>query len=292
MDQDNKAFYLGIRKHLSFLDNVSLNASGNDTVNLITTTINKYANSEFVTKAVAIISKISNNEFEFCKKLFEVVDHLVTYRADPEGHEIIFTPRLLTKVRKGDCKKFTVFICCCLKNKGINSASKVVNYNPGYGWQHIYAIAFYPNEKGYLTLDPVNHSQFNKEVKFRIGRVNFYNGTFSKLIMNKLSVMGNLNENNASFLGIGESSDDILGDLETISGHRYGHLRRPHLEEIEQSYINGVFDMPGISGEGIGKRHKRTKEEKAARKKKRRERRKRIFKGLKKFLLRLSGPHS
>jgi len=173
-----REFYNSINKHLSFLDDVNLNANGDSTVKLITQTINKYSETDFIKGVVKIIDEISGNTYDFCKKLFEICCYMIQYRKDPDGHEIIFTPNLLMKVKKGDCKKFTTFICCVLKCKKINSASKVVNYNEGYGWQHIYAIAFYPNEKGYLTLDPVNHKRWDSEVNYRIGRVNFYRGNF------------------------------------------------------------------------------------------------------------------
>jgi hypothetical protein len=279
-----REFYNSINKHLNFLDDLSLNANGDATVKAITDTINKYSNSTFIKKVVGVIDNISHGEYEFCKKLFEVCCCLIKYRMDPAGHEIIFTPQLLIQVKQGDCKKFTTFICCVLKCKGIKSASKVVNYDADYGWQHIYAIAFYPNEKGYLTLDPVNHKRWNTEVAYRVGRINFYDGLYSKLLMAKLSIMGNVPD--IKFLGISDASDSILGDLDEISGIRRGHhITKHHLHAMENAYINGIYDVEGISGEdidGVGKRHKKTKEQKAANKARRKAKRKKIFKGVKK----------
>jgi len=256
-----RKFYDGINKHLSFLNDVSLNANGEDTVNLITQTINKYSHSDFIKYCVSVLSSISKNDYEFCKNLFEVICKLVKYQRDPSGHEIVYTPEFLIKMRKGDCKKFTTFICACLKCKGILSASKVVNYQPEFGWQHIYAIAFLPNRKRYVVLDPVNHEQFDVEVDHRASRVNFYDGTKGKLTMTKLSIMGNVPENQ-KFLGLGEAADDILGDLEDISGKRNmsrnSTFRKIH--EAEQMYIHGIGDLiegeyEGLSGldDGIGK---------------------------------------
>jgi hypothetical protein len=251
-------FYNSINNKLSFLNDVSLNADGEATIKLITQTINKESNTDFIKKCVAVIDSISRNDFEFCKNLFEISCALIKYRRDPPGHEIVFTPMLLMRVGKGDCKKFTTWICSVLKCKGIQSANKVVSYDPEYGWQHIYAIAFYPNNKGYITLDPVNYEEFNQEVKYQIGRVNFYDGSKSKLIMAKLSIMGNVPEKNQTFLGIGEAADDILGDLEEISGK--GNKMFRHVHEAEQMYINGICelidgDYDGLSGldDGIGK---------------------------------------
>lgn len=291
-----KQFYDSINKHLSFLNDVSLNANGNATIKLITATINKYSNSEFIKNCVSVIDKIAKNDYEFCKTLFEISCCLIEYRRDPPGHEIVFTPKLAIQVGKGDCKKFTTWICCILKCKGFNSASKVVNYEKGYGWQHIYAIAFYPNEKGYLTIDPVNKEQWNTEVKFRIGRINFYDGTYSKLIMNKLSLMGNLpNEKNASFLNISGTICAIEDDLETVSGinPRKKFITPKVVEQVEEEMIEGVYDSieGGTEDEDSIAAKKNpdraakkvaTKQKRAVQKTKRIEKRKKIVKGSKK----------
>lgn len=289
-----KQFYANINKHLSFLDNKSDDASGDETVNLIIQTINKYSHSPFIKKCVAIIDKISNNDLQFCKNLFDIACNLVKYQIDPEGHEIVFTPKLLVQVGKGDCKKITVFICSILKCKGIDSCAKVVNYDSAYGWQHIYAIAFYPNDKGYLTLDPVNKQQWNTEVKHRISRLNYYNGSQSQLQMgNKLSLMGNIPGTNQKFLGIGQSADAIFGDLEEISGRpRFKTIVTPKtVQEIEEEYIEGLGydsiegtpddDLDTLSGpkkQARKEKRQAVKAKRKAEKPKRKEKRKKIFK--------------
>lgn len=281
--QSNNPFYDSINKHLNFVVDLDLNADGDKTIKLINNTINRYSQSAFIKKCVAAINEISHDDFSFCKALFEVCCKLVKYRRDPDGHEIVFTPQLLMQVRQGDCKKFTTFICCVLKCKGIPTANKVVNYDENFGWQHIYALANLGNNK-LLILDPVNHEQFNKEVWYRIGRINYLDGTYSDK-MSKLSMMGAAPQKNLTFFGLGQSADDIMGDLEAISGRSY----MAGIGEVEQSYIQGVSeeidgpadDMSGL--DEIGKKSKQQRQEKrAANKTKRVEKRKKILKGAKK----------
>lgn len=246
-EQQLRQFYDEVKKHLTFFNDVTDNATGEDTVALINKAINKYSNGEFIKYCVKVIDSISKNDFEFCKNLFEIACVMVKYRRDPTGHEMVWSPLLLARVRKGDCKKFTTFICSVLKCKGIKSASKVVNYDQQYGWQHIYAIAYLPNREKYLVLDPVNQCKFDTEVDHRVGRVNFYDGSKSKLIMTKLSMMGNTPDKNITFFGLGQASDDVLGDLEEISGGRSRKKCYNQINELEQTYIEGMADM--IEGE-------------------------------------------
>lgn len=104
---------------------------------------------------------------------------------------------------------------------------------------------------------------------------------------NKLSLMGNLPD--GVIQGVADSSDDLLGDLEAIAGngraHHYRkHINRATLGELENDYINGVYDddSVGINGvDGIGK--KKNKEQRAARREKIKATRKKVFKGAKKL---------
>lgn len=262
----DKTFYSTLTKHLSFSKDLQLNANGDNTVKLIVDTINKFSKSTFIEACVRALSYGNPDTMEFCHRLFNVSCMLVKYRRDPSGHEIIFTPKLLIKVREGDCKKYTTFICSVLKAKGINSVPKVVSYD-GDAWEHIYAIVPYPNEKGYLTLDPVNKEQWNTEVNYKKGRLNYLNGTY-KEDMSKLSIMGNLPDD--GFLNnVSKSANSVLGDLEAIAGNGdelSGEHNTYSLAGLEQEYINGLNDDTAINGsDDIGKR--RTKAERKQRRK-------------------------
>lgn len=263
----NDPFYSNLQRYVTFDKTVSLQAGGDKTVKLIVDTINKFSTSPFVARCVDILSVGNPNVYTFCKRLFQVACINVEYLRDPYGHEIVFTPKLLMQVGKGDCKKFTTFICAVLKAKGIPSIPKVVSYD-GEGWEHIYAIV--PYNGSYLTLDPVNHQKWNEEVKHKTSRLNYLDGTKSKIQMNKLSLMGNLPNNYRNSLQ--NSANEILGDLEDISGiadiegRRSKHCRHT-LAGIEADYLNGLNDENQINGEeSIGKKKAKT-QKKAKRKK-------------------------
>ena len=131
-------FYKGKRR---FMQTVSNDASGDETVKLIIKTINTYSQSPFVKKTAEIIKSKSPDKLTFLKNLFGVACKNVKYLADEPGHEVVYTPLLLMRMGKGDCKKFTVFIASVLKAAGYSGIPKVVKYDPYKDWEHIYVIS-------------------------------------------------------------------------------------------------------------------------------------------------------
>jgi hypothetical protein len=287
-----------------FVNTISANASGDDTVKLIVSTINTYANSPFVQDTAKAIKAKSPTKADFLKNLFGVACKNIKYLMDQPGHEVIYTPLLLMKMGKGDCKKFTVFIGAVLKAAGIDGVPKVVKYDLAKDWEHIYIISRDANG-GYVTLDPVNHQKFDKEVKYVQARLNYLDGTYSPIMKgNKLSLMGNLGLGDGSdfIQGVNDSATTILDDLSVISGvgcPRRSKYNRDALRGLQEDYMNGVNDENMIYGDEdsmgyseteMGKRKskgggggrkkapkkKKTKEEKKARRKK-------FFKKIKKF---------
>ncbi len=279
---------------------VSKDATGDDTVKLIVNTINTYAISPFVAKTVEILQRDNPTKLEFLKKLFDVACINVNYLADEPGHEVVYTPQLLMRTGKGDCKKFTVFIASVLKAAGYDGVPKVVKYAPGNDWEHIYVIS--RDGDNYITLDPVNHKTFNKEVKYSKGRLNFLDGTYSQIMDgNKLSLMGNLGNEESFIQGIGDAADSILGDLDSITGRRSGgggggkkaqrqekraskktkvsqetgepcqcatsQYETEAMEGLREDYINGLEDE-NISGIGDSVGARKTKEQRKTRRKK------------------------
>lgn len=284
-----------------FARTISADASGDDTVKLIVDTINTYANTPFVQDVAKKIKAKSPTKADFLKNLFAVADINVKYLMDQPGHEVIYTPLLLIKMGKGDCKKFTVFIGSVLKAAGYDGVPKVVKYDLAKDWEHIYIIS--RNGDGtYTTLDPVNHHQFNKEVKYVQARLNYLDGKYSPIMKgNKLSLMGNLGLGDGSDLiqGVNNSSTTILEDLQTITGVGCvfkSKYNREALRGLQEDYMNGVNDENMIYGDEdamgyseteMGKKKakggggrkakpKKTKEQK-------KERRKKFFKKVKKF---------
>lgn len=279
-------FYNNIKPFLTFDKTIGADVGSDKTIDLIIKTINSEAINPVVINWAKIIGAGKLTTAEFCKRLFYVACANVQYLRDPAGHEIIFTPSLLMKVGRGDCKKFTVFIGSVLKAAGIPCIIKVVSYD-GKSWAHVYIIVPLDNtNKNYITMDPVNHCKFNSEVNYSKAQNNFLNYQKSNIMDgNKLSLMGGLGNLNTSNLlsGIGDSAGDVLADIDaTFNGvqtQAQGVGALDELAGLGNEYINGINDELFISGnDDIGKRArakanrggkpKKTKEERKARRKK------------------------
>ena len=164
---------------------VNENATVNDTVDLIISTINKYTNSPFVSTLTKELLAKSPNKDAFLKNLFDYVCENVTYQLDPEGHEMVVTPQRLIRDGKGDCKKITTLIASVLSKAGIPPLLKVISYD-GKNYEHIYVIVPVENNK-YIVLDPVNKCQYNKEIPHKVDTVINLKG---EEMNTKLSLLG------------------------------------------------------------------------------------------------------
>lgn len=311
-------FYRNVTPHLKFYNTLGEGKTTGDTIALILKTVNTYANSPFIKRTVEILSAGNPDENEFCKRLFDVACKLVNYERDPEGHEIVFTPKLLVEVGQGDCKKFTTFILSVLQAKAIQAAAKAVSYK-GIDWEHIYVIAPRP-DGSYITLDPVNHCRFNSEVNYAKAQIFYTNGSKSeKMNGNKLSLMGSLGglSQNKLYQDVSDAAAQVLGDASQSFGGSRDNLRscynRHTMAGLGNDYMDGVHDdHENESMDGMGKKvklkvpkvinkiatkgkaaaHKASVKHQAhkaarkaarpAKKAKRREKRKKIFKGAKK----------
>lgn len=256
-------FYIDVNRFISFDKTLDIKANTIATVKAIIKTINTFANSEYIKEVVRILNQGNPSDLEFIKRLFDIVCINVDYRRDPQGHEIVFTPLLLMKIGKGDCKKMTTFICAVLKQKGIACATKVVSYD-GKDWEHIYAQVPIIGGK-FITLDPVNHCKYNSEVKFTKGE-NIYLDSSNQDIMTKLSLMGNLPSNYQDYLNAHGAASNVMGDLEAITGvgDTASRFDDNALSGLCDIYMNGLGD-----DEGMGAVKKKTPAQKQVKKEQR-----------------------
>lgn len=183
-----------------------------DTIGLILDTARNEANSPEVQEIIAKIP--GKTQEEFCKNLFDFVCEISHYQEDPHGHEMVTTPRrFLQRCANGegvDCKKFTVFLASCLTAAGIPVLAKVISYD-GKAYEHIYVIV--PNLDGsYITLDPVNDEQYNKELAHKKAVVFDIYGNEMKLSLLKGQTKTMITQVRS---GVGKSvrslDDDIYG---------------------------------------------------------------------------------
>lgn len=305
-----RGFYSDIKPHLSFNQTIGNDLNSEDTIKLIIKTINQQANSPTVKSWIKILQQGNPTKLEFLKRVFGVACKNVEYVRDPNGHEIIFTPVLLMKVGRGDCKKFTVFIGSILKAANIDFAVKVVSYD-GSNWAHVYIIVPIGGDR-YITLDPVNHCRYDNEVAHAKARLNYLDYSKSKIIMgHKLSLMGGLGNLPSNLIdGINEAATKIDDDLNAIAGiepqtaigyngNELAGLGNEYINGLDDVFLSGDDDLSGddeiLAAEpelGLGARKRSTAKkqakaqrkarrqaEKPAKKAKRKALRKKIFKG-------------
>jgi hypothetical protein len=274
MDAAN--FYKNLEPNLTFDKTVKTAATSDEVIKEIIKVVNEQKNSPFVLQVVKSLSYGNPDEKTFLKRVFDYACHAVKYQMDPQGHEIIFTPKLLIKHGEGDCKKFSTFISSVLMAKGIIPVLRVCSY-AGEDWEHIYVIV--PDGKNYIILDPVNKCQYNKEVKFKFCKNYYLNGDKSKIIpMNKLSQMGNLDTPSGGLLsGLALSADVLMRDMAMDKNHYQKQLKKhcrchhthKHIEANAEHFAMRGEELEEAGMHGIGKKHKvhRTKAERKARRK-------------------------
>ncbi len=247
-----------------------------DTLKMIVAAVNVCSRSPYVIQLTKQLNPTGDKK-AFIKRLFDWVCVHVPYILDQPGDEEVWTPELTIKEGRGDCKKMTVLIASVLKCAGIEPVIKHVYYtNEDAENTHVYVIVPYPDLQHYLTVDPVNHKQWNTEVKgIRDVTLNFLNGKIMKLHM-----MGSVpgHRIKAKFgHGMPHLRSCIQGIDDEIS------ITAGNMSNVKDAVIDNALEgyarITGLDEEaiqGIGSMGRRTKAE-------RRQRRKNFFNKLKNF---------
>lgn len=96
------------------------------------------------------------NRKELCKRLWDYCKSTYQYKLDPDGAELIRSPKRSFQDRNEgiDCEDFTVLLSCILLVLKVNHLIRVADF--GSGWQHIYLVV------DGIVLDPVQPT-FNYE---------------------------------------------------------------------------------------------------------------------------------
>jgi hypothetical protein len=186
-----------------------------DTVGLIVKTINHYCNSPYVAELAKRLHYTPGNELDFLKRLFKNACTHVDYKMDPPGDERITTPERLLNDGVGDCKKFSVLISCVLKAVGIPSYLKVISYD-GDSYEHIYVIV--PTSGGYITLDPVNNCNFNKEFQYKKATVLDLNGNIMNLSLLGKGMGSGANQTNDFLTYLNGPVSTFDNDINALTG--------------------------------------------------------------------------
>lgn len=98
-----------------------------------------------------------------CKSIFDFVDQNIRYKMDPFQKQWIRTPARLWADREGDCKSFAIFICSCLRCRGISHLFRFACYEGNEEPTHVYAVAL--DEAGNeVIIDPVYRDESGKAI--------------------------------------------------------------------------------------------------------------------------------
>lgn len=98
-----------------------------------------------------------------CKSIFDFVDQNIRYKMDPFQKQWIRTPARLWADREGDCKSFAIFICSCLRCRGISHLFRFACYEGNEEPTHVYAVAL--DESGNeVIVDPVYRDEDGKAI--------------------------------------------------------------------------------------------------------------------------------
>lgn len=98
-----------------------------------------------------------------CKSIFDFVDQNIRYKMDPFQKQWIRTPARLWADREGDCKSFAIFICSCLRCRGISHLFRFACYEGNEEPTHVYAVAL--DEAGNeVIVDPVYRDESGKAI--------------------------------------------------------------------------------------------------------------------------------
>lgn len=194
------------------------NATVDDTLALIVDFVNEYSRDGFAKDCAAKLN--TGDKHQFIRNLFDYYCRNVDYILDTPGIEKVYTPARTIYEGKGDCKKAATFIASVLKAGGVEPILKHVYYDGNDLYTHIYVIVpdipagtQLKNPWGnpgnnYITLDPTNDCQFNKEVNYKSGTLYFLNG--KKM---ELRAMGKPNFNVTDSSMWNRGVEDMMGAM-------------------------------------------------------------------------------
>lgn len=273
---------------------VKKNAKIEDTLNLIAKAVNVYSHSPFVIELTKQLNPQAGSKYDFVKRLFDYVCKNVRYQLDRVGDEEVWSPEKTVREGIGDCKKMTVLIASVLKCAGIEPVLKHVYYANELH-THIYVIVPFPDLNSYLTVDPVNNKQWNTEVKYSKGSLNYLSG--EKMNLHMMGRTPNADGTNRYMFKSTSFQDSITGiddDLSEVAGMGcpvgageralYDAMSMDgvpeYIQDIHDEAVSGIGRRGGKPG--IFRKAAQPKQPKAVRKAVRKEKRKKVFKVFKK----------
>lgn len=220
-------------ENIGFEKVIKKNGDVFDTLSLIASVINKHYNDAFIKKIVDKLGPVTDKNV-FIRKLFDYYCRNVKYELDSKGTEMVWTPERIIHEGKGDCKKAATFLSCVLKAAGIEPVLKHVYYNDSDSYTHIYVIVPNPDLDHYITLDPTNNCQFDKEVSYKSAVLYFLNG--KKMELKYMGAPKNVFNSLPFSEDLGTGCHTMLGDIEgladNIGGPAHAPVKRDNLKKL------------------------------------------------------------
>ena len=101
---------------------------------------------QFKNQPIDIVSEIRRASVrDACEAIYSYMILNSFYRLDEDGTQYIKSPARFLTDRCGDCKSYTMFICCCLHCLGIPHIARFVNFDGGSQYTHVYPVAIDEN---------------------------------------------------------------------------------------------------------------------------------------------------
>lgn len=251
-----------------------------DTLQLIVKAVNVYYRSPFVVELTKQLNP-TGDKYAFIKRVFDFVCRNVHYKLDNPGDEEVWTPQKTCREGIGDCKKMTVLIASILKCAGIEPVLKHVYYKNELH-THIYVIVPFPTIDKYLTVDPVNHKQWNKEVEHSRASLNFLNG--EKMDLHMMGKPPRPHPSQKAFRvkwqnQAHQACTQVDNNIKRLAGIGCGMSGEK--EAVLAQALMGDYGITGLDDDeiimGVAGMGRRSKAQRAAKKAKRKERRKKAF---------------
>jgi hypothetical protein len=201
---------------------IKADATTDDTLALIVSTAKDYSKHGFAQECAKLLCPPGTDRDTCLRNVFNYYCRNVKYILDQKGIEKVYTPARTISEGEGDCKKAATYIASVLLATGrpdLVPVFKWVLYSGNDEFSHIYVIVpINGSTNNYVTLDPTNNCQYDKEVKYNNGTLYFVNGKKMELRQmgysdNEMKGRFNIPWSNH----INEGTSKMTNDLEQIS---------------------------------------------------------------------------
>lgn len=214
--------------------------------NLDNRTVKNNGNTQDIINTILKQDKIYYPNFEeFSKqfngrkgleKLWNFVKYEIKYKIDPNGEQIIKSPKALWKLKQGDCKSKTLFVNQVLKHLKIPYKIRFVNYDPDItDVKHVYTVALINGSE--VPIDTV-YDQFGVEKKYNL----------KKDFMTKISTIEGIgNTDKRDSKEVLKQKQDFIGNVDILPYQKLSGSEVLKINMLRELEILSVMDEKNSS---------------------------------------------